>query len=64
MKGSLKSEVNYLNGAIVRRGEDLGIKTPVNKHLTEIFNEVLKCEGSRKKYSHNPELLEKTIYMG
>lgn len=61
MKGSARSEVNYLNGAIVRMGEKFGISTPVNQALTEIFNKILSDPQIREEYSHHPELLERTI---
>lgn len=32
-----KTEIDYLNGYIVRRGHELGINTPVNKALVEII---------------------------
>jgi 2-dehydropantoate 2-reductase len=31
-----KTEIDYLNGAIVRHGESLGIKTPVNALLCDL----------------------------
>lgn len=63
MKGSTRSEVNYLNGAIVRYGEQYGVDTPVNRKLTDIFNAILNDERIRDQYSHTPDLLEKTITM-
>ncbi len=32
-----KTEIDYLNGAVVRLGGELGIKTPVNKTITNII---------------------------
>jgi 2-dehydropantoate 2-reductase len=60
MKGSDRSEVNYLNGAIVRMGTKYGVSTPVNQTLVEIFNEILSNSKVRDEYSHHPELLERT----
>jgi 2-dehydropantoate 2-reductase len=37
-----KTEIEYMNGAIVRNGEQLGIDTPVNSFLTQM---VLSLEG-------------------
>jgi len=61
MKGSRRSEVNYLNGAVARFGANYGINTPVNKALTAILNEVLDSAESKHRYSRHPELLERTI---
>jgi 2-dehydropantoate 2-reductase len=35
-----KTEVDYINGAIVREGEDLGIPTPVNSALTDLVKTI------------------------
>jgi plasmid maintenance system killer protein len=59
MKGSNRSEVNDLNGAIVRAGTKCGIETPVNRALVQVFNEILSDPKAQKMYSRNPELLEK-----
>ena len=61
MKGSDKSEVDNLNGAIVRKGQESGVETPVNSALVRIFNEILKDSKIRENYSQHPELLEKSI---
>jgi 2-dehydropantoate 2-reductase len=48
-----QSEVDYLNGAIVRAGIRLGIPTPVNKFLTDTLLDLtsgqLRIEDYRKK---------------
>ncbi len=42
-----KTEIDTINGAIVREGEQLGIETPVNKVLTNLIKTVQeKCAGS------------------
>jgi 2-dehydropantoate 2-reductase len=35
-----RTEIDYINGAIVREGEDLGIPTPVNGALTDLVNAI------------------------
>lgn len=35
-----KTEIDYINGAIVREGEDLGISTPVNSALTDLIKTI------------------------
>ena len=60
-KGSKKSEVNYLNGAVVRYGEANSVETPVNRILTSTLNGIIIDEQMNKAYSHHPEMLEKTL---
>ena len=60
-RGSKKSEVNYLNGAVVRFGEMVGVATPVNKVLTDTLNRILEDDHVNKAYSNHPEVLEKTL---
>ena len=38
IKKKVKTEVDYINGAIVRLGEKHGIETPCNRHITEIIH--------------------------
>lgn len=57
MKGSVKSEVNDLNGAVVRFGEEFGVPVPVNTKLTEVLNYVLKDKKAGRIYSRNPDKL-------
>lgn len=64
MKGSTRSEVNDLNGAVARRGSEIGIDTPVNEALTDVFNRILQDEALRKTYSGHPEKLVATIQAG
>jgi len=60
MKGSSRSEVNDLNGAVVRKGEALGVPTPINRALTETFNLILKDAKARQAFSRHPEKLVET----
>ena len=60
-KGSKNSEVNYLNGAVVRFGEMYDVATPVNRILTDTLNKILEDDQINKAYSHHPEVLEKTL---
>ncbi len=61
MRGSGKSEVDFLNGAIVRKGQAIGVETPVNDSLVRVFAEILADAKVRAAYSRNAERLEKTI---
>lgn len=54
--GKRKSEISWLNGAIVERGEEVGVPTPVNKTLVETLmqlvdepNEIAAWRGSVNK---------------
>jgi 2-dehydropantoate 2-reductase len=59
--GRGKSEVDYLNGAVVRAGEKSGISTPVNKALTDILLALTRGEQSMNTYSRKPEKLLELI---
>ena len=61
MKGSPRSEVNDLNGAVVRRGEAISVATPINRALTETFNLILRDAKARQVFSRHPEKLVETI---
>jgi 2-dehydropantoate 2-reductase len=51
------SEVDYLNGAVVRFGENLGIQTPVNRLLTDTLIAMIKDRINRVEFDHHPEKL-------
>jgi len=53
--GGGKSEVDYLNGAVVRAGEKLGIPTPVNRLLTETLLGLTNSDIPIETYRHQPE---------
>jgi 2-dehydropantoate 2-reductase len=58
--GRGKSEVDYLNGAVVRFGERLGIPTPVNRLLCETLLALTEGRVGIEAYRHQPrKLLEK-----
>jgi 2-dehydropantoate 2-reductase len=39
--GKRKSEINWLNGAIVERGKQVGVPTPVNSVLVETLKQLV-----------------------
>ena len=39
-----RTEIDYLNGEIVRRGEETGVQTPVNREVVRIVKEIEKKE--------------------
>jgi 2-dehydropantoate 2-reductase len=55
--GRGQSEVDYLNGAVVRFGERTGVATPVNRLLNETLLGLTRGEIPLKQYSHQPEKL-------
>jgi 2-dehydropantoate 2-reductase len=58
--GRGKSEVEWLNGAIVRYGQKFGVPAPVNKQLTEILSGMTRGEIPVSEFRGKPEkLLEK-----
>ncbi len=59
-QGRGKSEVDYLNGAVVRCGRRYHVATPVNQVLNEILLGMTSGDIPREAYAHQPEkLLEK-----
>ena len=58
--GRGKSEVDWLNGAVVRAGQRLGIPTPLNKLLTDTLLALTHGELPLETYARQPEkFLEK-----
>jgi 2-dehydropantoate 2-reductase len=55
--GKKVSEVEYLNGAVVRYGVRFGIPTPVNRLLTKTLTALVNGEYPREKFAHKPEKL-------
>jgi len=55
--GRGKSEVDWLNGAVVRYGEKAGVLTPVNKLLTETLLALTRGEIPLTRFSRQPEKL-------
>ena len=60
-RGSGQSEIDFLNGAIVRRGKTCGVPTPVNAALTRVLLQAIEDEENGRSYIHNPELLWETV---
>lgn len=55
--GRGKSEVDYLNGAVVRLGEKNGIPTPVNRLLRDTLLALTEGKIPLGEYDHQPEKL-------
>jgi 2-dehydropantoate 2-reductase len=54
--GHGKSEVDYLNGAVVRTGERLGIPTPVNRWLNQTLLSLTQGSLPLETYAHQPDI--------
>ena len=55
--GRGQSEVDYLNGAVVRFGERVGVATPVNRLLNETLLSLTRGEVPLETYTLQPEKL-------
>ncbi|HSM26278.1 MAG TPA: ketopantoate reductase family protein [Anaerolineaceae bacterium] len=55
VSGSMKSEVDYLNGAVVRYGEKIGIPTPINSVLNETLLKLTADQLSIELFNHQPQ---------
>jgi 2-dehydropantoate 2-reductase len=55
--GRGQSEVDFLNGAVVRYGERTGVPTPANRLLTDILLRLTNGEIPLEEFNHQPEKL-------
>lgn len=55
--GRGKSEVDFLNGAVVRAGRRLGIATPINEFLNETLQRLTNGDLPLGTYARSPERL-------
>jgi 2-dehydropantoate 2-reductase len=55
--GRGQSEVDYLNGAVVRAGQRLGIATPVNRVLTDTLLSLTSGAISLENFNNQPQRL-------
>lgn len=56
-QGKKESEVDFLNGAVVRFGEKAMIKTSVNRFLNQTLLQMINGEIDHSLYRHNPQQL-------
>lgn len=59
--GRGNSEVDFLNGAVVRAGQKFGVPTPVNQFLTQTLMALTHGDIPLNEFSHNPEKLLQTF---
>ncbi|TAM76646.1 ketopantoate reductase family protein [bacterium] len=55
--GRQRSEVGALNGAVVRVGKALGVRTPVNAVLTDTLEDIVRSHALWAKYRERPDAL-------
>ncbi len=59
--GKTQSEIDELNGAVVRAGEACGVKTPVNTVLVGIVHDLLTGKADRAEWRRNIDRLNRLI---
>ena len=62
--GRKESEVEFLNGAVVRYGKSLGIPTPVNQAYYEVLTKLAAGSLPLSTYERAPEKLLEEIKQG
>ena len=55
--GRTRSEVEVLNGAVVREGARVGVRTPVNAALTEVLLALASGRRDRSEFRRKPDAL-------
>jgi 2-dehydropantoate 2-reductase len=60
--GRGKSEVDYLNGAVVRFGARVGVRTPINRWLNQTLLDMTDGILPVDAYSHQPDKLIRNVY--
>jgi 2-dehydropantoate 2-reductase len=60
--GKGRSEVGWLNGAVVRKGQEVGVKTPVNRALTEVLSALVANPAELGAWHSNHARLVQTAY--
>lgn len=52
--GRKQSEVSWLNGAVVKKGEEKNVPTPINRMLAEVLLQMIDDPERRARWRHNP----------
>jgi 2-dehydropantoate 2-reductase len=60
-QGKRRSEVRWLNGAIVRKGSQVGVPTPVNQVLTETLLSLVGAPQQQEQWRRNSGLLAAAV---
>jgi len=53
--GKGRSEVDWLNGAVVRAGQHAGVETPVNLFLNETLLGLVSKREKHNPFRHDPQ---------
>lgn len=59
--GKTRSEIDYLNGAVVANGERYKVPTPVNRVLTEIYRRLLSMPEERSIWRNQADQLLQAV---
>jgi 2-dehydropantoate 2-reductase len=59
--GRAKTEVSYLNGAIARHAEQVGLSAPINQKLSEILEAIVAGKISWEEYRNRPDKLTREV---
>ena len=59
--GRGQTEVRFLNGAVARYGEQVGVPTPVNRVLTETLEALSAGTESLERFRRNPDTLLRVL---
>ncbi len=51
--GRKQSEVAWLNGAVAKKGEEVGVRTPINRMLTDVLLGMIDDGERRARWRHN-----------
>ncbi len=55
--GRKRSEVVYLNGAVARHSQRLGLRTPVSQTITDVLMSIAEDRGLSLEFNNNPDRL-------
>jgi 2-dehydropantoate 2-reductase len=60
-EGAGRSEVGWLNGAVAREGERLGVPVPVNRSLVELVDEAVEDPAARARLVGRADLIAAAV---
>jgi len=56
-KGKGRTEIDFINGAVVRRGKECGVPTPANAHVARLVNQLASGEVPVNTFAKNLALV-------
>lgn len=60
--GKARTEVSYLNGAVARHAEALGLRAPINRALAETLESIVAHKVAWEGYQGKPEILTAKVF--